>query len=194
MIAQPEDDLYRLLSVLQHKEFLYEQPAFPEVEYIFKHALTQEVAYNSVLVERRKARHEQTAQAIEQFFHNQLEEHYSELAYHYIRSGNMEKAIEYLHLAEQQAVQRSANTEAISHLTTALDALLVEVHGKVGQPEEGLRMLAEALAAVEKTGERWCESELYRLKGELLLAQGSTEQGAKSREREARSREQRARV
>lgn len=123
VIAQPEDDLYRLLSVLQHKEFLYEQPAFPEVEYIFKHALTQEVAYNSVLVERRKALHEQTAQAIEQLFHNQLEEHYSELAHHYSRSGNTEKAIEYLHLAGQQAVQRSAHNEAIAHLTTALELL-----------------------------------------------------------------------
>jgi len=123
VISSPEDDLYRLLSSLQHKEFLYEQPAFPEVEYIFKHALTQEVAYNSVLIERRKALHEQTAQAIEQLFHNQLEEHYSDLAYHYTRSGNTEKAVEYLHLAGQQAVQRSANVEAIMHLTNALELL-----------------------------------------------------------------------
>ena len=54
VVTQPEDELYRLLASLQRKEFLYEQPAFPEVEYIFKHALTQEVAYNSVLQERRK--------------------------------------------------------------------------------------------------------------------------------------------
>ena len=124
VIAQPEDDLYRLLSSLQHKEFLYEQPAFPEVEYIFKHALTQEVAYNSVLQEQRKALHEKTAQAIEAlYFSERLEEHYSELAHHYTRSGNTEKAIEYLHLAGQQAVQRSANVEAITHLTTALELL-----------------------------------------------------------------------
>ena len=49
MSSQPEEELYRLLSSLQQKEFLYEQPAFPEVEYIFKHALTQEVAYGTVL-------------------------------------------------------------------------------------------------------------------------------------------------
>ena len=55
VITQPEDELYRLLASLQRKEFLYEQPAFPEVEYIFKHALTQEVAYGTVLQERRKA-------------------------------------------------------------------------------------------------------------------------------------------
>ena len=49
VVAQPEEELYRLFSSLQRKEFLYEQPAFPEVEYLFKHALTQEVAYSSVL-------------------------------------------------------------------------------------------------------------------------------------------------
>ena len=125
VIAQPEDELYRLLASLQRKEFLYEQPAFPEVEYIFKHALTQEVAYNSVLQERRKALHEQTAQAIEALYHDRLEDHYSDLAHHYSRSGNTEKAVEYLQLAGQQAVQRSAHTEAISHLTTALRLLSI---------------------------------------------------------------------
>jgi predicted ATPase len=123
VVPRPEEELYRLLSFLQYKEFLYEQPAFPEVEYIFKHALTQEVAYNSVLLERRKVLHERTAQAIESLYSTKREDHYSELAYHYTRSGNTEKAIEYLHLAGQQAVQRSANVEAITHLTTALELL-----------------------------------------------------------------------
>jgi class 3 adenylate cyclase/predicted ATPase len=123
VITHPEEELYRLLAVLQHKEFLYEQPAFPEVEYSFKHALTQEVAYGSVLHEHRKAIHERTAQAIETLYHATLEEHYGELAHHYSRSGKTEKAIEYLHLAGQQAVQRSANEEAITHLTTALELL-----------------------------------------------------------------------
>jgi class 3 adenylate cyclase/predicted ATPase len=123
VVPQPENELYRLLSSLQHKEFLYEQPAFPEVEYLFKHALTQEVAYGTVLHERRKAIHERTAQAIEAFYCATLNEHYNELAHHYTRSGNTEKAVEYLHLAGQQATQRSANVEAITHLTTALDLL-----------------------------------------------------------------------
>ena len=59
VVTQPEEELYRLLASLQRKEFLYEQPAFPEVEYIFKHALTQEVAYGTVLQEQRKLLHEQ---------------------------------------------------------------------------------------------------------------------------------------
>jgi predicted ATPase len=93
------------------------------VEYTFKHALTQEVAYNSLLQERRKVLHERTAQAIETLFHSRLEDYYSDLAHHYSRSNHTEKAVEYLHLAGQQAVQRSAYTEAISHLTAALELL-----------------------------------------------------------------------
>jgi predicted ATPase len=67
--------------------------------------------------------HERTAQAIEGLYWQGLGEHYSALAYHYSRSGNTEKAVQYLHLAGQQAVQRSANAEAISYLTAALELL-----------------------------------------------------------------------
>ena len=123
VITQPEDELYSLLASLQRKEFLYEQPAFPEVEYLFKHALTQEVDYGTVLQERRKALHEQTAQAMEVLYHTSLDERYSALAHHYSRSGNAAKAVEYLSLAGQQAVRHSAHAEAITHLTAALDLL-----------------------------------------------------------------------
>jgi class 3 adenylate cyclase/predicted ATPase len=123
VVDKPEDDLHSLLSRLQTAEFIYEQPAFPELEYVFKHALTQEVAYSSLLLERRKVLHERIGQAIEVLFHSRLEDHYSELAHHYSRSGNTQKAIAYLQLAGQQAVQRSAHVEAISHLTTALELL-----------------------------------------------------------------------
>src|SRR5206468_3790451 len=67
--------------------------------------------------------HERTAQAIAALYRASLDDHYSELAHHYTRSGNTEKAVEYLHLAGQQAVQRSAYAEAITHLTTALELL-----------------------------------------------------------------------
>jgi class 3 adenylate cyclase/predicted ATPase len=123
VIAQPEEALYRLLASLQRKEFLYEQPAFPESEYIFKHALTQDVAYGTVLQERRKILHERTAKAIEELYPSSLSDHYSKLAHHYSHSENTQKAVEYLGLAGQQAVQRSAYAEAIPHLTTALELL-----------------------------------------------------------------------
>ncbi|MBI3801338.1 MAG: AAA family ATPase [Deltaproteobacteria bacterium] len=123
VVGQAEDRVQGLLAQLQAAEFIYEQPAFPEVEYTFKHALTQEVAYNSLLIERRKMVHEQTGQGLETLFHSRLEDHYGDLAHHYSRSSNMQKAIEYLQLAGQQAVQRSAYPEAISQLTVALELL-----------------------------------------------------------------------
>jgi class 3 adenylate cyclase/predicted ATPase len=123
VVDHSEDTLHRLLARLRDAEFIYEQPAFPEPDYTFKHALTQEVAYNSMLVERRKGLHERAAQAIETLFPLRLDDHYSELASHYSRSGSTQKAVDYLHLAGQQAVQRSAYTEAIDHLTKALEFL-----------------------------------------------------------------------
>src|SRR5439155_16154226 len=67
--------------------------------------------------------HERTAQAIEALFGARIEEHCNELAHHFSRSGNVPKAVEYLHCAGRQAVQRSADAEAVIHLTTALALL-----------------------------------------------------------------------
>jgi class 3 adenylate cyclase/predicted ATPase len=120
---KPEEELRQLLSHLQEGEFIYEQPAFPEAEYVFKHALTHEVAYNSVLTERRRTLHERAARAIEELYRDRLDEHYGDLAHHYSRSRSIERAVEYLKLAGQQAAQRSADTDAVSHLTAALELL-----------------------------------------------------------------------
>jgi class 3 adenylate cyclase/tetratricopeptide (TPR) repeat protein len=120
VVGKPDDELQRILSDLQLGEFIYEQPAFPDVEYTFKHALTQEVAYNSVLVERRKLLHERAGQALEAMFAEQLDDHLSELAHHYSRSNNVAKAVEYLRLAAEQAVERSAYSEAAADLKVAI--------------------------------------------------------------------------
>jgi class 3 adenylate cyclase/DNA-binding winged helix-turn-helix (wHTH) protein/predicted ATPase len=120
--AQPEE-LPRLLSHLQAAEFIYERPTFPEVEYTFKHALTQEDAGNSLLAEQRSKLHERTAQAIETLYPSRLKDYCSELAHHYSSSGNIPKAVQYLHWAGQQALQRSANLEAIRHLSAAVELL-----------------------------------------------------------------------
>ena len=120
-------ELDRMLGDLQLAEFIYEQPAFPEAEYIFKHALTQEVAYNAILLERRKQIHEQAALAIEAKFATNLPDHYADLARHYVRSGNVPKAINYLQLAASQSLSRSAYAEANAQLTAALDLLRGQV-------------------------------------------------------------------
>ena len=74
---------------LQLAEFIYEQPALPETEYIFKHALTQEVAYKTLLLERRKQLHESAAAAIEALYPERLDDHLNQLAHHYSQSGNV---------------------------------------------------------------------------------------------------------
>jgi tetratricopeptide (TPR) repeat protein len=118
--GKPHDELQRMLSDLQLGEFIYEQPAFPDIEYTFKHALTQEEAYNSLLAERRKLLHERAGAALEAMFPEQLEDHLSELAHHYSRSDNVAKAIDYLRRASNQAVERSAYSEAAADLKTAI--------------------------------------------------------------------------
>jgi predicted ATPase len=123
VIDLPETALYEGLAHLQAAEFLYEQPAFPEPEYTFKHALTQEVAYNSLLLERRRALHERTAQAIEALYVDNLDEHIEALAHHYRHSGNVARAVTYLQRAARQAAQRAAYGDAIAHLSAALDLL-----------------------------------------------------------------------
>jgi tetratricopeptide (TPR) repeat protein len=123
VVPRQADDLTEILADLQLAEFIYEQPAVSDIEYTFKHALTQEVAYNSILLERRKQIHERAAQAIEALFEASLSDHYADLARHYVRSGNVSKAINYLHLVAQQAISRSAYSEASAQLTEALGLL-----------------------------------------------------------------------
>ena len=121
--AKPEEEIDCALGQLRLAEFIYEQPAVGGTEYTFKHALTQEVAYNSILTERRKATHECAAQAIEALYADSLDDRLAELAHHYSRSPNAEKAVDYLRCAAQQAIQRSAHSYAMSYLDTGLELL-----------------------------------------------------------------------
>src|SRR5271156_5037255 len=120
VVGKPDDELAPMLSNLQAAEFIYEQPAFPENEYTFKHALTQEVAYDSVLMQRRRTIHEHSAKAIEEIFASTLDDHVADLAHHYSRSANAPKAIEYLRRAAEQAGARSAYNDAIGYAREAL--------------------------------------------------------------------------
>jgi predicted ATPase len=123
VVPKSDDELHRILNDLQLGEFIYEQPAVGDTEYIFKHALTQEVSYNSVLIERRKQLHERIGAALETLYASSLDDHLAELAHHYGRSANVEKAVEYLGRAGQQAAQRSAYADGINRLSAAIDLL-----------------------------------------------------------------------
>ncbi len=147
VVGKPDDELQRLLAELQLGEFIYEQPAFPDIEYTFKHSLTQEVAYGSVLVERRKLLHERAGQALESMYADQLDDNLGELAHHYARSNNVAKAAEYLRRAGELAMKRSGSTaEAIAQLSAALDLVKsMPSSPEREQRETNLRMTLRAL-------------------------------------------------
>jgi predicted ATPase len=99
VVIKPQDELNRMLQHLQLADFIYEHAAPSEIEYTFKHALTMEVAYNSLLIGRRRILHERTGEAIEKVWAGRLDDHLTDLARHYRLSGNTRKAIHYLYLA-----------------------------------------------------------------------------------------------
>ena len=112
-----------LLLDLTRQEFLFVRASAEESVYVFKHALTQEVAYESLLTPRRQALHAAAGQALETLYAPRLEDAYDRLAYHYARTDNMTKAVAYLTRVAEKAARHSAHVEAISHLTRALELL-----------------------------------------------------------------------
>ncbi len=122
-ITQMQDELKRSLSDLQESELIYEKSLFPELEYIFKHALTQEVAYNSLLKKRRKELHGKIGAAIETLYPERLEEFYEMLAYHYARSDDTDKAIQYLRLSGDKAARSYSHWEAVHFYKSAVGLL-----------------------------------------------------------------------
>jgi class 3 adenylate cyclase/tetratricopeptide (TPR) repeat protein len=147
---RPDEALRHGLANLRFGEFIYEQPLLTDIEYSFKHALTHEVAYSSLLTERRKLLHERTGQALESMFAEHLDDHLGELARHYQRSGNTAKAIEYLQRAGQAAA-RSAHAGAIGLFTSALELLksMPETPGRTQQELALQRALGSALSAIK---------------------------------------------
>ncbi len=119
----PEDSLRRGLTRLQAAEFLYETSPFPDLEYTFKHALTHEVAYGSLLQERRRALHGRIMEAIERLYPDRLAEQVERLAHHALRGEVWAKAVAYLRQAGAKAVARSALREAVACFEQALGAL-----------------------------------------------------------------------
>jgi len=122
-ITGMREDLKASLTNLQGLELIYEKQLFPELEYIFKHALTQEVAYNSLLVKRRKEIHKRIGQAMERIYEDRLEEFYEMLGYHYSRADNSDKAYRYLKLSGDKAARTWANWEAIRFYGEAIQVL-----------------------------------------------------------------------
>src|SRR5713101_5986604 len=123
-IAEPaEDELHAAIGRLQAAEFLYEAGIFPDLEYTFKHALTHDVAYGSLLQDRRRTLHGRIVETIERLYPDRLTEHVEQLAHHAFRGEAWEKALTYLRQAGAKAFARSSNREALAYFEQALTAL-----------------------------------------------------------------------
>jgi tetratricopeptide (TPR) repeat protein len=119
----PEAALHRGLGHLQAAEFLYETRLFPEHAYTFKHALTHEVAYGSLLQERRRVLHARIVEVFEHLSPDRLTEQVEHLAHHALRGEVWHKALAYCRQAGEKAMARSAYREAVGSFEQALGAL-----------------------------------------------------------------------
>jgi len=119
----PEEALHHGLAHLQATEFLYETRLFPELSYTFKHALTHEVAYGSLLQERRRVLHTRIVTALEALAGDQVAEQVERLAHHALRGEVWDKALAYFQQAGEKAMARSAHREAVGYFEQALGAL-----------------------------------------------------------------------
>jgi tetratricopeptide (TPR) repeat protein len=118
-----EDAVQRGLTHLQAAEFLYETRLFPDPEYTFKHALTHDVTYGTLLQDRRKTLHARIVGALERSYPDRLTEHVERLAHHAVRGEIWEQAVTYLRQAGLKALVQSSNREAVSCFEQALTAL-----------------------------------------------------------------------
>jgi ABC-type oligopeptide transport system substrate-binding subunit/class 3 adenylate cyclase len=119
-IAEQEKDLDQHLLALQREQMIRERARIPELEYIFKHHLTQEAAYNGLLKKERRTLHRQVAQALERLFPERLEEEVGLLAHHWEQAGDGARAVPYLLRAGDQARTAYAHAEAVDYYRRAL--------------------------------------------------------------------------
>ena len=118
-----EERLQQGLKQLVEAELVYQRGLAPQAHYLFKHALIQDTAYQSLLKSTRQQYHQQIAQVLEEQFAETKETQPELLAHHYTEAGLSAQAIPYWQQAGQRATQRSANVEAINHLTKGLELL-----------------------------------------------------------------------
>jgi tetratricopeptide (TPR) repeat protein len=173
--GSPEQDLLTRLSILKESELLYERGIYPQSTYIFKHSLTREVVYNSLLLKRRKKVHEKIGKSILDLHSNRLEEFYEVLSYHYSRSHDLVNALHYLRLSGIKAIRKQSYLEAYHFYKEAIVVLnklpkteenkrkqleiviLMYVPtglGNVGMPDEFLQILQKGKALATELGDK----------------------------------------
>ena len=194
-ITEMKENLKSGLLNLQGLEFIYEKSLFPDLEYIFRHALVQEVAYNSLLIQRRKEIHEKIGRAIEQLYPERLEEFCEMLAYHYSKSRNPAKAYGYLKKSAEKAVRNDAAVEAVRFYREAMEVLgqlppteenqreqitlvlsMQIPWGRIGYAEDYLPLLQKAEALADALGDDKKSVQIRSVLGGYFIVRGGDPQ------------------
>jgi predicted ATPase len=134
-----EQELSSHIFVLKDAELLYERGILPETTYIFKHALTREVVYDSLLTKKKKNLHEEIGNAIEELYKERIGEQYGVLTEHFSESENYQKAAEYSKLAGKRAEKTASLNDAITYVEKGIACL-----GKLPQAEEVQKKIIDA--------------------------------------------------
>jgi class 3 adenylate cyclase/tetratricopeptide (TPR) repeat protein/type II secretory pathway predicted ATPase ExeA len=175
-IAREERELDAHLLNLQREEMIRERARLPELEYIFKHHLTQEAAYNGLLRKERRGFHRRVAEALERLYPDRMEEQAGLLAHHWERAEEPEKAQHYLYQAGEQSRRQYANQEAISYFQRAL-ALLKEAPPDAPRkkaPTKLYESLGDVLAFIDRYDEARTayQNALARIPAQDRIGQG----------------------
>jgi class 3 adenylate cyclase/tetratricopeptide (TPR) repeat protein len=157
----PEQDLLALMAILKDSELLFERGVYPESAYIFKHALTHELIYDSILTRRRKVLHAIVGDSIEDIYKDNIGEYYGALVGHFIKGECYEKAAEYSKLASRKALKAAGIKDSIEYTrkiilsleklpqTQAVQRLIIDARVKLGLNLLELNYFHEANKAIE---------------------------------------------
>lgn len=155
LIADTTDQFDAHLQTLLESELILEAARIPEMEYMFRHALTQEAAYKTILRRRRRQYHRRTGEIIQQLFADRLDDYAPLLAHHFDKAGDNMRALKYLILAGERASRLFANNEAVMHYTRAIEVVdrgtiepisMAKLHRRRGRAFETLGAFDQARA------------------------------------------------
>ena len=158
-VAKSIEDIDKRLEYLKEIQLIRERRRMEELEYLFKHALVQEAAYESILHQKRRQLHETIADSIEKVFKERLHKFYGMLAFHYSMGENEEKTEHYLIRAGEEALRSSASSEALHYFQEALQRYLTK-YGRDADPAK-LAMLEKNIALAFYNKGQWSEAVKY---------------------------------
>ncbi|MBF0106166.1 MAG: tetratricopeptide repeat protein [Deltaproteobacteria bacterium] len=190
------DRIYDSLQFLRKKELIFEISSDAgEITYIFNHALTQEVAYNSILTKKRKEFHLRVAQAIEALYLDQIEDHVETLAHHYVEAEVEEKAVDYLFKSGDKLISSYSNDGAIKNYQTAIKLMedstasekynkklwvaydqIAVVYARVGKYDKAAEYHNKILNMGQERQDHLMLTNCYRQMGDVARVKGHVEE------------------